>query len=69
MERLNGKPRARERSYALRLHHPELKPPLALFEPHILFAVLFKGRRQRPGHDAAVGQVEVERREMEGAPR
>ena len=46
-----------------------LKPPLALFEPHILFAVLFKGRRQRPGHDAAVGQVEAERREMEGAPR
>ena len=46
-----------------------LKPPLALFEPHILFAVLFKGRRQRRGHDAVVGQVEAERREMEGAPR
>ena len=46
-----------------------LKPPLALFEPHILFAVLFKGGRQRPGHDAVVGQMEEERREIEGAPR
>jgi 2-polyprenyl-6-methoxyphenol hydroxylase-like FAD-dependent oxidoreductase len=46
-----------------------LKPPLALFEPHILFAVLFKGGRQRSGHDAVVGQMEEEKREIEGAPR
>lgn len=46
-----------------------LKPPLALFDPYILFAALFKGGQQRPGHAGAVEQMEEERREMEAAPR